>query len=74
MARETVNPLPVGSCKAGDCGSKSGMKMEPLLADGEKGEIIILGDTVSTGYFCQEELTGKAFFPGKRCEGISHWR
>ena len=31
-------------------------------AEGEKGEILILGDTVSTGYYGQEELTRKAFF------------
>lgn len=58
---ETVNPLPVGAAKPGtviEIRDENGT----TLADGEKGEIIILGDTVSTGYFCQEELTGKAFF------------
>lgn len=58
---ETVNPLPVGTAKPGtviEIRDESGT----VLSDGEKGEIIILGDTVSTGYFCQEELTRKAFF------------
>ncbi len=58
---ETVNPLPVGVAKPGtviEIRDENGTRLE----DGEKGEIIILGDTVSTGYFCQEELTRKAFF------------
>lgn len=58
---ETVNPLPVGAAKPGtviEVRDENGT----TLPDGEKGEIIILGDTVSTGYFCQEELTRKAFF------------
>lgn len=58
---ETVNPLPVGAAKPGtviEIRDESGKR----LPDGEKGEIIILGDTVSTGYFCQMELTRKAFF------------
>lgn len=55
------NPLPVGR-------SKPGTKIEiwdadgKQLADGEKGEIVIIGNTVSTGYYGQPELTEKAFF------------
>ena len=48
---ETVNPLPVGTAKPGtviEIRDESGT----VLSDGEKGDIIILGDTVSTGYFC----------------------
>lgn len=55
------NPLPVGR-------SKPGTRIEirdadgKCLADGEKGEIVIIGNTVSTGYYGQPELTEKAFF------------
>ena len=69
---ETVSPLPVGAAKPGtviEIRDENGT----TLADGEKGEIIILGDTVSAGYFCQEELTGKAFFLENGVKGISHW-
>lgn len=60
MAQET-EPLPVGRAKPGtriEIRDTDGR----VLPDGEKGEIIILGDTVSTGYYQQEELTRKAFF------------
>lgn len=55
------NPLPVGR-------SRPGTRIEirdadgRCLADGEKGEIVIIGNTVSTGYYGQPELTEKAFF------------
>lgn len=32
------------------------------LPEGEKGEIVIIGDTVSTGYYGRPDLTEKAFF------------
>lgn len=58
---QTVNPLPVGRPKPGTeiriCDENGA-----VLPDGEKGEIVIVGDTVSTGYYRQEELTRKAFF------------
>ena len=37
-----------------------------ILADGEQGEIIIIGDTVSTGYYKRDDLTKKAFFTCQR--------
>lgn len=58
---QNCSPLPVGSVKPGSyvlIQDESGH----TLSDGEIGEIIILGDTVSTGYFHQEELTKQAFF------------
>lgn len=58
---EAENPLPVGKAKPGtriEIWDQEGN----VLPDGEKGEIIILGDTVSTGYYGKPELTKKAFF------------
>lgn len=37
-----------------------------VLPEGEQGEIIIIGDTVSTGYYMREDLTEKAFFVCER--------
>lgn len=61
------NPLPVGRAKPGtriEIWDSEGNS----LADGEKGEIVIVGNTVSTGYFSQPELTEKAFFIYKGTE------
>lgn len=55
------NPLPVGRAKPNTC-IEIRKEDGTAAADGEKGEIVILGDTVSTGYFHQRELTEKAFF------------
>lgn len=55
------NPLPIGKAKPGtwlQIMDENGM----ILPDMEKGEIIIVGDTVSQGYFHDEEHTKKAFF------------
>lgn len=54
-------PLPVGMTKPGtriEIWDEDGK----ALPEGEKGEIIIIGDTVSTGYFGRKDLTEKSFF------------
>jgi len=57
---ETINPLPVGYVKE-DCNifivDSEGKKVN----EGEKGEIIIAGDSVSIGYYNNEEQTEKVF-------------
>ncbi|MBQ7372777.1 MAG: D-alanine--poly(phosphoribitol) ligase subunit DltA [Blautia sp.] len=58
---EAENPLPVGRAKPGTFLEIRDENGQPL-PDGEKGEIIILGDTVSTGYYLAPELTERAFF------------
>ena len=68
-------PLPVGTAKSGTL-----LRIQDpegkLLPDGESGEIIIIGDTVSTGYYQQKELSEKAFFcvPGKDGTGLRAYR
>ncbi len=58
--QENYNPLPIGKAKKGtyifieDTDGKQ-------LKDGEKGEIIIAGDTVSPGYWNDDEKTQKSF-------------
>lgn len=56
-----INPLPVGEAKEG---SWIEIRKEDgtLAKEGEHGEINIIGDTVSVGYFNNEELTNKAFY------------
>ena len=64
-----VSPLPVGRPKLGtrlEIWREDGSPANP----GEKGEIIILGDTVSSGYYKRPDLTHKAFFTCER-EGKS---
>lgn len=60
---ESCSPLPVGIPKSGTS-IEIWSKNNDIL-DKEKGEIIILGDTVSSGYYKSQELTRKAFF---KCE------
>ncbi len=58
------SPLPVGSSRPGTIIQIRGKEGE-AVPDGEKGEIVILGDTVSSGYYKSPELTQKAFFEVK---------
>lgn len=61
----TTSPLPVGCPKPGtliEIWKEDGTVASP----GEKGEIIILGDTVSSGYYKRPDLTEKAFFTCQR--------
>lgn len=58
---QTVSPLPVGKAKPGtriEIRDKEGN----LCKDGERGEIVIIGDTVSLGYYRRKELSEKVFF------------
>ena len=55
------NPLPVGRPKPGTWIFIVGEDGR-ILPDGERGEIIIVGDSVSVGYYHRPKLTEKAFF------------
>lgn len=55
-----INPLPVGKPKPGtwiEIHSPEGAR----LKDGEKGEIVIIGNTVSTGYYKRPDLSSSVF-------------
>lgn len=58
---DSDNPLPVGRAKAGTRIFIVDSEGKPL-PDGEKGEIILTGDTVSPGYYKNPEQTEKHFF------------
>ena len=58
--REKINPLPVGQPKEGTWI----LIMDPsgnILPEDEKGEIVIVGDSVSIGYWNDVEKSDKAF-------------
>lgn len=57
---DTYNPLPVGAARPGTWLYIIDEKGN-CLPDGEQGEIVIVGDTVSIGYFKNEEQTKKVF-------------
>lgn len=62
---QTVSPLPVGRTKPGsyiEIWDEAGN----IVPEGTIGEIVILGDTVSTGYLGAPELTARSFFETKR--------
>lgn len=55
------NPLPVGTAKPGtriEIHDRHGH----ILPEGEKGEIHIIGDTVSAGYYKNPDITAQAFY------------
>lgn len=54
------NPLPVGKEKPGTFIKIMNQGKE--VEDGQKGEIIIIGDTVSCGYYKNKEKSSQAFF------------
>lgn len=54
-------PLPVGRVKE-DCQILIMDKEGNPLAEGHRGEIVIVGDSVSPGYYHNEEMTQRAFF------------
>ena len=62
--------LPVGHEKKGTIIEIHGEQGE-ILEEGQQGEIIIIGDTVSTGYYKRDDLTKKAFFQCER-NGIKY--
>ncbi|WP_409348132.1 D-alanine--poly(phosphoribitol) ligase subunit DltA [Paenibacillus gyeongsangnamensis] len=56
-----VNPqLPVGTCKP-DCRIRIWDEEEREVREGEKGEIVICGPSVSYGYFANDEKTSGSF-------------
>lgn len=55
-----IMPLPVGKPKKGTWLRIVDAEGN-LLKEGEKGELIIIGDSVSIGYYNNEELTNKKF-------------
>lgn len=57
---QACTPLPVGTAKPGTVISIVNEK-HIALPDGEKGEIVIAGNTVSTGYLYRPDLTKKVF-------------
>ncbi|MBM7644850.1 D-alanine--poly(phosphoribitol) ligase subunit 1 [Scopulibacillus daqui] len=57
---EKYDSLPVGYCKS-DCQILIMKEDGTIAADGEKGEIVIVGPSVSKGYLSAPELTEKAF-------------
>lgn len=53
-------PLPVGKVKE-DCKIFILNNEGKMAADGEKGEIVIVGDSVSVGYYNNKEMTERSF-------------
>jgi len=57
---DRIEPLPVGYVK-NDCRILIVNAEGQTVAEGEKGEIVIVGDSVSPGYYRNPEMTVKAF-------------
>lgn len=62
--------LPVGHEKPGTC-IEIWDEQGKCCKEGEQGEIIIIGDTVSSGYYKRRDLTEKAFLV---CERDGKWQ
>lgn len=63
--KKRENPLPVGYPKRNTI-IEIRQPNGSVCAEGERGEIVILGDTVSAGYYRQPSLSDKAFFTENR--------
>jgi D-alanine--poly(phosphoribitol) ligase subunit 1 len=55
------SPLPIGYCKP-DCTIKIVDDKGQALPEGEKGELVIVGPSVSPGYFQNPDLTKHSFY------------
>lgn len=55
------SPLPIGRAKDG-CMIKIVDSSNKEVPDGQKGEIIIIGDSVGKGYYRNDDMTKKVFF------------
>ncbi len=58
---DDFSPLPVGYCKP-DCVIRIIDEQGRVLPEGEKGEIAIVGPSVSPGYFQNPELSKRSFY------------
>lgn len=62
---QSTSPLPVGRVKPGSSIEIWDAGGHPV-PDGTQGEIVLLGDTVSTGYLGRPDLTARSFFDGSQ--------
>lgn len=60
--REDSRPVPIGKPIEGVTLRLADSSGKEVAQDDENGELLILGDSVSPGYFARPDLTGKAFF------------
>jgi D-alanine--poly(phosphoribitol) ligase subunit 1 len=66
---EKISPLPVGAPKA-DCTILIQGENGKILEEGQKGEIVIVGDSVSIGYYNNREMTERVFGQYRLNNGI----
>lgn len=60
--RADSRPVPIGKPIEGVTLRLADSSGKEVAQDDENGELLILGDSVSPGYFARPDLTGKAFF------------